>query len=324
MARIVVIGGGFGGLASALRLAKLGHEVTLLEGSSRLGGAMQAVSKDGFTWDGGPTSTLLPAVLRDLFRKTGRPIDHEVELVPVSPATEHRFPDGTYVSASREDPEWIRSRPSTNSEPGLGRPGATMSRRTLKRGICCDVASSSVPMRKQWRRLSLRQLLSSRESLDARIHASLHDPRLRAVAAFLARFEGHDPRRVPAWVGVDAYLVQRFGVWTVRGGFDLLAQSLVNRLATRGVTTMTDHHCSRLGRATRNRRGSRHRSRRTRLRGRRLCHRSHPAPRLADARRPSSCDDAAESLPSSPVRATHCLSPRGGLPRRSARGDAHG
>ena len=32
MARVVVIGGGYGGLASAARLAKLGHEVTLLEG----------------------------------------------------------------------------------------------------------------------------------------------------------------------------------------------------------------------------------------------------------------------------------------------------
>ena len=31
MARVVVIGGGFGGLATALRLAKLGHAVTLVE-----------------------------------------------------------------------------------------------------------------------------------------------------------------------------------------------------------------------------------------------------------------------------------------------------
>ena len=31
MSRVVVVGGGFGGLASAARLAKLGHEVTLLE-----------------------------------------------------------------------------------------------------------------------------------------------------------------------------------------------------------------------------------------------------------------------------------------------------
>ena len=40
VARVVVVGGGFGGLASAARLAKLGHEVTLLERLDTLGGAV--------------------------------------------------------------------------------------------------------------------------------------------------------------------------------------------------------------------------------------------------------------------------------------------
>eukprot|EP01032_Pedospumella_encystans_P000984 gene984-1141_t len=86
MAQVVVVGGGFGGLASAARLAKLGHEVTLLERSAQLGGAMTSVSQDGFTWDAGPTSTLLPAVIRDLFRKSGRPVEKEVELVALDDA----------------------------------------------------------------------------------------------------------------------------------------------------------------------------------------------------------------------------------------------
>ena len=59
MARVVVVGGGFGGLASAVRLAKLGHDVTLLERSETLGGALAPVTADGFTWDAGATSTLL-------------------------------------------------------------------------------------------------------------------------------------------------------------------------------------------------------------------------------------------------------------------------
>ena len=33
--RVVVVGGGFGGMASAARMAKLGHDVTLLERSGR-------------------------------------------------------------------------------------------------------------------------------------------------------------------------------------------------------------------------------------------------------------------------------------------------
>ena len=37
MARVAVVGGGYGGLASAARLAKLGHEVTLLEADDQVG-----------------------------------------------------------------------------------------------------------------------------------------------------------------------------------------------------------------------------------------------------------------------------------------------
>src|SRR5918999_285033 len=95
MARVVVVGGGYGGLAAAARLARLGHDVTLLERSPTLGGALSSVTADGFTWDAGPTYTLLPAVVRDLFRKSGRPLEREVDLVPLDPVREHRFEDGS-------------------------------------------------------------------------------------------------------------------------------------------------------------------------------------------------------------------------------------
>ena len=101
MARVVVIGGGFGGLASALRLAKLGHGVTLVE-DREPGGALAPVSADGFTWDVA-THTLVPAVVRDLFRKSGRPLERELELVAVQPMREHRFPDGTLLALPSGD-----------------------------------------------------------------------------------------------------------------------------------------------------------------------------------------------------------------------------
>src|SRR5690242_6431274 len=93
MARVVVIGGGFGGLATALRLAKLGHAVSLVE-EREPGGALTSVTADGFGWDVA-THTLLPAVVRDLFRKSGRPLEKEVDLVPLDCLREHWFADGT-------------------------------------------------------------------------------------------------------------------------------------------------------------------------------------------------------------------------------------
>src|SRR4051794_40646739 len=98
MARVVVIGGGFGGLASALRLAKLGHAVTLVE-EREPGGVLLPVTADGFSWDTA-THTLLPGGLRGLFRTTGRPLDKELELGQLDCLREHWFEDGSSLVLS--------------------------------------------------------------------------------------------------------------------------------------------------------------------------------------------------------------------------------
>lgn len=55
--RIVVVGGGISGLAAANRLIEFGHtNVTLLEASSRLGGTIETVHRDGFLIERGPDS----------------------------------------------------------------------------------------------------------------------------------------------------------------------------------------------------------------------------------------------------------------------------
>jgi len=56
--RAVVIGAGFAGIATALRLRKLGYEVTLLERLQSLGGRAQVFERGGYRHDAGPQ--LLP------------------------------------------------------------------------------------------------------------------------------------------------------------------------------------------------------------------------------------------------------------------------
>lgn len=238
MARVVVVGGGFSGMAAAARLARLGHEVTLLERAEHLGGALTTVEHDDFAWDAGPTTTLLPAVVRDLFRKSGRPLERELDLQPLDLVREHRFADGSSVRL-----------------PGGSRAGQLAAFESLGTGLgrqwVDHVASYGEPwelLRKEWYERpfdpdvaprELVALLDRRESLHKRLHRSLGDERLRLVAGHRIVMDGHDLRRAPVLAGVDAYLEQRFGSWTVPGGLAALGVAMAERLALRGVTVLT-------------------------------------------------------------------------------------
>lgn len=238
MARVVVVGGGFGGLASAARLAKLGHEVTLVERSAELGGALVPVESEGFTWDSGPTSTLLPAVVRDLFRKSGRPVERELELEPLEVIREHRFEDGSSVSL-----------------PGGSRAAQIAAMDGLDKGLGQVWADHVASYADDWELLRRHYLevpwerdqlpkevasrLNSREVLHKRLRKDFRDDRLALVAGHRFEAEGHDLRNVPSWLGVYSYLEQHFGEWTVPGGMGRLAAALTERMTTRKVTVLT-------------------------------------------------------------------------------------
>lgn len=69
--RIVVIGGGVGGLSAAIHSRLLGHEVLLLE-ANRLGGKAAGISLDGYKLDPGPSIVILPEIYQKVFQSAGR------------------------------------------------------------------------------------------------------------------------------------------------------------------------------------------------------------------------------------------------------------
>lgn len=235
MARVVVVGGGLGGSASAARLAKQGHSVTLLERLDRVGGALGYVEHGGYRWDAGPVSTALPAVLRDLFRKSGRPLDRELELVPLTPIREHRFEDGSVLPL----PAGSRSVQHEAIEGALGTGlGDRWLDYTHGFADTWDLLRRHYlerPWSPEHAGRETRALLSSRSTLHRAVVKAFRDERLRALAWHGAVLDGHDPRNVPAWLGMMSYVEQNFGVWTVPDGMGAFAAALTKRLAERRV-----------------------------------------------------------------------------------------
>ncbi len=82
---IIVVGSGFGGLATASRLLSKGHNVTIFEKRDQPGGRAYVYKKDGFTFDGGPTVITAPFMFDDIFSAAGKKRKDYFKLVDCNP-----------------------------------------------------------------------------------------------------------------------------------------------------------------------------------------------------------------------------------------------
>lgn len=92
----IVIGAGFGGMASALRLRAKGYDVSIIDQRERLGGRAQQFNKEGFIFDAGPTVVTAPFLFEELFSLFGKKLEDYIELVPVEPWYRFVYPDGSH------------------------------------------------------------------------------------------------------------------------------------------------------------------------------------------------------------------------------------
>lgn len=241
MARITVIGGSLAGMASAARLAKVGHAVTLCEASDRLGGRLVAPG----VW---APDLLFPAPLKDLFRKSGRPFDAEIaraglQLVEAPPVT-HRFADGTeLVWPTDRAAQWhlLRERYS---------PAVADSWRDLLdelddawqllRLAGCEAEPSADVLRR------VRSLRPRGARTLAQLAERAPHEHLGVLIADTARRAGSDPRRTPAHQATRLSIERTFGRWMLTDADnhlvlpDRLITVLAARLATRRVDVRLD------------------------------------------------------------------------------------
>ena len=83
--KVLVIGAGFGGIASALRMRARGYEVTLVDRLSAIGGRAQVFNRGGFKHDAGPTVITAPFLFDELFELFDEKREDYVEFRALDP-----------------------------------------------------------------------------------------------------------------------------------------------------------------------------------------------------------------------------------------------
>lgn len=239
MARVVVVGGGFGGLSAAARLAKLRHDVVLLESTSELGGRLLGHRIGATTWQLSLDTVTLPGVLRDLFRKSGRPLERVLDLQPVE-SRRHVFGDKSILDLPFADR--AAQHDAITELIGTDRWSPWLDAMTetwdVYRRSC--VESLAPPDR------ALRRTLRGDQRISKRAYKELKDQRLERIVLDPLILDGEHPTFVPVFVAVQNYVERTFGRWRVDGGMPALAAALATRLDERGVDVRANVHVHEL------------------------------------------------------------------------------
>ena len=261
--RVVVVGGGIAGLATAALLASRGHSVDLLEKNDELGGRVGSVERDGFRFDTGASWYLMPEVFEHFFSLLGTSAEAELDLTVLDPSYRVFFeghPDPVDLR-----PDRAHNRALFESlEPGAGdrfdaylRSAEDTYDMALRRFLYSSFESpTSLLATDVVRRApALGRLLT--RSLESHVAASFSDHRIRQVLGYPAVFLGSSPSRAPSIYHLMSRLDLGDRVLYPQGGFTdlieviaLLAEKHGARLHTGvEVTAIATRPGRRRGRA---------------------------------------------------------------------------
>ncbi|KQV76248.1 hypothetical protein ASC61_15275 [Aeromicrobium sp. Root344] len=233
MANVVVVGGGFAGMSAAARLAKLRHHVTLLESTQVLGGRLNGMTVGGRTWQLQLDTVTLPGVFRDLFRKSGRPLEQVLDLTKTE-GRRHVFKDKSVLDlplGNRGDQHeaLITAFGEDEWSPWVD---TYAEQWDVIRRMALDQVFPGKPAVDR----TVRKVLRPRRSLATLADKDLDDDRLRKLVLNPPRLAGQDRTVTPGFVAVAHYVERSFGRWRFAGGLPALATALQTRLGERGVT----------------------------------------------------------------------------------------
>ncbi len=96
--KVIIVGAGPGGLASAMILSHRGYDVTIYEKQSHVGGRTSPIKVDGYTFDLGPTFVMLPQVFEEVFSLAGKNLIDYVDFKRLDTLYKLHFDDNRELS----------------------------------------------------------------------------------------------------------------------------------------------------------------------------------------------------------------------------------
>jgi phytoene desaturase len=237
--RVVVVGAGLAGLATALRLRGAGREVVVVERGTRPGGRAGRVERAGYALDTGPSVFTAPEVVADTLAAVGETLEDRLRLTRLETTYRARYADGSTLDV-HADPDAFAAEVARLAGPAeadaLRRYLADLAdlyrlqvRTFIDRNLDSPLDLLGPELITLIRRGGFRRL-------SGHVDRAFTDDRLRRLFSFQALYAGVSPFRAIAAYAVIAQLDIGAGVWHPAGGIAAVPQALAAAAADAGVT----------------------------------------------------------------------------------------
>lgn len=244
--RVVVIGGGLGGLAAACVLGARGRKVVLLEKNAWVGGKAAEMRVEGYRFDMGPTILTLPSVLRRIFAEAGERMEDRLELAKLDPQWRSFFEDGSILDLHQRAEEMGGALERFTGGPAAG----AEYRRFLGMSEKLNQISQDYffwkpigGLRDMFEARSLAKAARLKDVLQMRMGATVagtirrhvKDARVAQMLDHFTQYVGSAPDASPAVLCGIAHMQTDEGVWHPMGGTRAVAEALEALAARLGV-----------------------------------------------------------------------------------------
>ncbi len=241
--RVVVIGGGLGGLSVALELNRRGYDVEILERRESIGGKACERHAGGFRWDEGPSIVVMVWIYRDLFEANGLDPDAHLPLRRLDPAFHVFLSDGRSLTIPTD--EHAMAEAFATIDPHDGQNLIPFLRKLdtfaamIGRSYCDRILES-------WSQVLLSKLMlsatviSPRETYTNFINGYFRSTAIRELFYGFPTYSGFDPAQAPASMAIVPWTILREGVWyPERGGIHAIPEAIARACRDRGVAIQT-------------------------------------------------------------------------------------
>jgi phytoene desaturase len=240
-ANAIIIGSGVGGLATAVRLATDGFNVTVFEKNNYPGGKLSAFEKDGFLFDAGPSLFTCPFLIEEIFEYANEPIAPYFSYQKLATTCNYFFSDSTTITASADVEKFSKELAAKHHEDEVEVKKYIAQAKQLYTKTGVFFLTHSLHLLSSFFNVKLLKAITGfklkyiSKSLHQYNNNQFKNPKTVQIFNRFATYNGSSPYLAPAMLSLISHLEFNDGVFYPKGGMISITNALYQLAIKKGV-----------------------------------------------------------------------------------------